>query len=315
MTASARRASGEIPQDSAFPLPGPLRGRMPPSEMFPAGIPDFSTYFATPPSGTRTRVVECGPRDGRVVLLLHGWGSSVYTFRLTMMALRSAGYRAIAIDLKGHGLTDKPEGDDSYTLPAMIDHVEEVLSTLGVPRFAIVAHSMGGAIAMGLHARAPGAITHLGLLASARIGYVPLLPLLRIVAVRPIAYCTPYACQRPVIAGILRFAHRARRRFTARDVDEYWAPTQYPAELRAAFALIRCFDWSVCSAEQFAAIDIPCLVMAGGRDRVISAVGVSSRVAHIPRVRYVLLDDEGHLFVESSHQLTNEQILALLARR
>src|SRR5437016_13887243 len=88
----------------------PVPGRLDVSEVYPAGQPDIRQRFVMLPSGVRIRVVEAGPEQGRPVLLVHGWGGSIYTFRKTISALAASGWRAIAVDLKGHGFSDKPTG-------------------------------------------------------------------------------------------------------------------------------------------------------------------------------------------------------------
>jgi pimeloyl-ACP methyl ester carboxylesterase len=70
----------------------------------------------------------------------------------------------------------------------------------------------------------------------------------------------------------------------------------------------------VFTPDELAALDMPCLVMTGKRDRVISTAGVSSRAGRIPHARFRSFEDEGHLFLESSCEVTNAEILALLAR-
>src|SRR5450759_3435188 len=76
-----------------------------PGEMFPAGEPDYRVSFPRLRSGIKIRAVERGDPASPPVVLVHGWGCSSYTFHRNMPALAGAGFRAIAVDLKGHGLS------------------------------------------------------------------------------------------------------------------------------------------------------------------------------------------------------------------
>ena len=98
-----------------------------PGEMFPAGDPAYRVSYPRLASGIRIRVVERGDPDAPPVVLVHGWGCSAYVFRQNMPALADGGFRAIAFDLKGHGLSDKPQTADEYTVDAMVEHLREVL--------------------------------------------------------------------------------------------------------------------------------------------------------------------------------------------
>ena len=81
-------------------------------------------------SGVRLRVAESGPSDGRPVVMLHGWGASLYMFRHAFERFLVPGIRAIAVDLRGYGLSDKPLADDSYSLKAFSADVDELLDEL-----------------------------------------------------------------------------------------------------------------------------------------------------------------------------------------
>lgn len=292
--------------------PGTLRGRLPPSRMYPAGDSSVSSRFLQLESGLRVRAIETGPRDGPVVILLHGWSGCVYTFRHTLPALSDAGFHAIAVDLKGHGLSDKPQDDAEYTLEAMTHHVGQILDALGLTRAAFVGHSMGAAIALEMANRSPHRVTHLALLASARLGQIIARPLLRGLSIRPLSRLLPYVCFRPNIVLTLWVAHGLRRRFSARDVDEYWAPTQYPETLSVAWSLVRRFDWGAPAEAELRRIQIPCLLMAGTRDRIVSSRDMPAFAAMLPRGRFRKFENEGHLFIESSAQAANAEILTLL---
>src|SRR4051812_10601661 len=102
-----------------------------PGEMFPAGEPAYRVSYARLESGLRIRVVERGDPGAPPIVLVHGWGCTAYVFRMNMPVLAQAGFRVIAIDLKGHGLSDKPAGSREYTIDALIEHIRHILDALG----------------------------------------------------------------------------------------------------------------------------------------------------------------------------------------
>ena len=64
-------------------------------------------------SGIKLSVSVEGPEAGRPVLLLHGFPDSHYIWRHQVAALAAAGYRVIAVDQRGYGESDAPEGVDA----------------------------------------------------------------------------------------------------------------------------------------------------------------------------------------------------------
>lgn len=91
-------------------------------------------------NGARFHVVEAG--QGPAVLLLHGFPLFWWTWRLQLTALADAGYRAVAMDLRGYGGSDHtPHGYDPATLAA---DIAGVIRSLGEERAWIVGHGWGG---------------------------------------------------------------------------------------------------------------------------------------------------------------------------
>lgn len=88
--------------------------------------------------------------DGPLLLLLHGFPSSGYDFRLVLDLL--AGARTLSFDCLGFGLSDKPR-DHVYSLSWQADAAEELVSRAGSPPVFVVAHDMGTSVATELFAR------------------------------------------------------------------------------------------------------------------------------------------------------------------
>ncbi|MNW38592.1 3-oxoadipate enol-lactonase 2 [compost metagenome] len=101
--------------------------------------------------------------QGNTVVLLHGFcGSSAYWEIVQPLLTRS--YRVIIPDLRGHGSTDAPIG--AYTIDQMADDVAQLLESLGVAKYSVLGHSMGGYVALSMAERYPDRLSGFGLVHS-----------------------------------------------------------------------------------------------------------------------------------------------------
>jgi len=92
--------------------------------------------------GVRTRVLECG--EGPALVLLHGTGGHAETYCRNLGAL-SARFRVCAVDMVGHGYSERPAID--YTLDDFAGHVVGLLDALGVQRAHVSGESLGAMVA------------------------------------------------------------------------------------------------------------------------------------------------------------------------
>lgn len=138
-----------------------------------AAMRDLPDYPFTPrvfvhPNGLRQSYLDEGPRDGEVVLMLHGNPSWSYYWRKLVMGLGGK-YRCIVPDHIGMGLSDKP--DDSkyaYTLQSRVDDLDRLLASLEVgDKITLAVHDWGGMIGFGWALRQPARIKRLVILNTA----------------------------------------------------------------------------------------------------------------------------------------------------
>ncbi|MGH7674565.1 MAG: alpha/beta fold hydrolase [Gemmatimonadales bacterium] len=99
-------------------------------------------------------VVVAGSSDGPPVVVVPGLFGSVYGFRHVVPLLTAAGYRTIVIEPLGIGSSSRPPRSN-YSLTAQADRLGAVLDTLGVGPAWLVAHSLGGSMALRLAYRRP----------------------------------------------------------------------------------------------------------------------------------------------------------------
>jgi len=281
--------------------------------MYPAGDPTIRVRTLELPSGHRVRALESGPADGPPVFLVHGWACSVYSFRRNVGALAAAGHRVLAADLKGHGLSDKPLGAGEYATEPMVAHVLQILDALGVGRTAIVGHSMGGALALDVAMRLPERVSRVALLDSVGLGVAPIIRVVRAITPGVVTPLLRSLVRRWAVSLVLRFAYGKLGGFSSRDVDEYWAPTQFRESILAARAMAHEFDWSPQPVERLAALRIPTLVVFGTRDRLVTARSAQRRVRALPQARLELIAGAGHVTPEEAPERVNAVLLEFLA--
>lgn len=96
-------------------------------------------------NGIRIHTVEMG--EGPMVLMVHGFPESWYSYRHQLVALAEAGYRAVALDVRGYGRSSAPTPVEAYR---MIQHVADnvdLVHALGEESAVVVGHDWGAPIA------------------------------------------------------------------------------------------------------------------------------------------------------------------------
>ncbi|MEY2477971.1 MAG: hypothetical protein QOG87_3286 [Actinomycetota bacterium] len=102
-----------------------------------------------------------GPADGRLVVLLHGFPQTSWSWRGQLDALAEAGYRAVAFDQRGYSPGARPEGTEHYKLDHLVADVIAVADSMGGHRLDLVGHDWGGAVAWQTAGRYPARLRSL----------------------------------------------------------------------------------------------------------------------------------------------------------
>jgi pimeloyl-ACP methyl ester carboxylesterase len=97
------------------------------------------------------------------VLLLHGFPQTAHSWRRILPALASAGYRAVAPDLRGVSPGARPTDRASYATAALVADVLAMADAFGAERFHLVGHDWGGALAWQVAARHPDRLRSLSI--------------------------------------------------------------------------------------------------------------------------------------------------------
>jgi pimeloyl-ACP methyl ester carboxylesterase len=290
------------------------RRNLRPSEMFPAGDSAYRVSFPRLPSGTKIRVVERGHPSSRPIVLIHGWGCSVYVFRRNMPALAAAGFRPIAIDLKGHGLSDKPLRAVEYTIDSLLEHVREILDTLRLERTALAGHSLGATLIYHFASRYPHRVQCLGLLSPVGLTGVPLMRLYRFLTPAPLTPLLRQINPRIIVKLALMRVYGKRGHFTKRDVAEYLAPSQYPEFSIAMRELFHHYDWSAADHRPLATINVPAAGVWGSLDHLMPRDGMAIYLSLLPQIVLRAIPDAGHIITEETPDEVNEELIGLLRR-
>jgi pimeloyl-ACP methyl ester carboxylesterase len=89
----------------------------------------------------------CGPREGRRVLLLHGFPQTSWAWRDELSALGRAGYRAVAPDLRGYCPGARPTEVSDYAIEHLVGDVVALADCMEMDAFDLVGHDWGGMLA------------------------------------------------------------------------------------------------------------------------------------------------------------------------
>jgi pimeloyl-ACP methyl ester carboxylesterase len=103
------------------------------------------THQTVTANGRRIHLVEAG--EGPMVLMAHGFPESWYSWRHQLSGLADAGYRAVAVDMRGYGRSEKPPRIDDYRITELVADMVGVVAALGAGMAVIVGHDWGAPVA------------------------------------------------------------------------------------------------------------------------------------------------------------------------
>lgn len=242
-------------------------------------------------AGIRLHLRDTGPRDAPVLVMLHGFGSSLGTWDDWADQL-SADHRVIRFDLPGFGLTGAdPSGE--YTDARTIAVLLALLDRLGVQRATLIGNSMGGRIVWAFAASHPDRVVKLVLVspdgfASPGIEYdkrqdMPLM-------VRVLPYTLPLFMLRANLEAAYADPSKMTEASLLRTRDMMLAPG-------VRQAVIARMEQTVLRDPRplLARITAPTLLLWGDKDAMIPISNAQDYVAAMPNARLVTLPGIGHL--------------------
>jgi pimeloyl-ACP methyl ester carboxylesterase len=231
-----------------------------------------------------------------------------------MPALAAAGFRAIAVDLKGHGLSDKPIASREYTIDSLVEHLLEILDALGLERPALAGHSLGGSLIYHFASKYPHRARCLGMLAPVGLTGVPRLRLYRALTPKVLTPLLRKIKPRLVVRLALKRVYGKRGHFTESDVDEFVAPSQFPEFSVAVRELLHTYDWTAAKHRALSPVDLPAVGVWGSLDHMMPRDGMAIYTPLITGIELRVIPDAGHLITEETPDEVNGALLEMLSR-
>ncbi len=113
-------------------------------------------------NGIHLNVAEQG--EGPLVLLLHGFPESWYSWRHQLAPIAAAGYRAVAPDMRGYGRSDRPQDIAAYNQVEVVNDIIGLIPALGYETAVVIGHDWGAPTAWSTALHHPDSVTAVGAL-------------------------------------------------------------------------------------------------------------------------------------------------------
>jgi epoxide hydrolase 4 len=274
-------------------------------------------------NGVRLHYVEAG--GGPAVLLLHGFPEFWYSWRRQIPALASAGFRAVAPDLRGYNESEKPPAVASYSPDTLVEDVACLVREVG-GRACVAGHDWGGVLAWGLAARHPGLVERLAVLnAPHPAAYLRELrgPAQWVRSWYVFFFQLPWLPERLLRAGDYALLRRVLRRqsarrgaFTPADVARYKEALDRPGALTAALNYYRAaFRHPLAGVTGPHTVRVPTLLVWGMRDPYLGPGLTEGLGKWVPDLRVARLPGVGHWVQNEEPEQVNSLLIEFFRGR
>ena len=293
------------------PVP-PLKDTVPPEALADADsvfieVDDLTVHYKTAGSGDPT------------LILLHGFGASVFSWRQVVGPLAELG-TVVAYDRPAFGLTERPlsweSGANPYSPQAQVELVTGLMDTLGLERAILVGNSAGGTVAVNTALAHPERVQGLILVDAAVYegGGAPpwIQPLLHTPQMDRLG---PLLARQIAVRGdaFLESAWHDPGRITAEDRAGYRRPLRAENWDRALWELTKASRQPDLSG-RVPDITLPSLVISGDDDRLVPVESSIRLAEQLPNAELVVIPDCGHLPHEECPEPFVDAVRAFLSR-
>lgn len=294
---AARKRAGELGVDLAIVEATGPGGRITSEDVERAAAALASaaaaprTEFVELANGARIYALIAGPSDApETLLFMHGLGGSQTTWTNVLGQFANT-YRVAAIDLPGHGASDKgsPETTD-YSIPGLANAVAELIEKLELAPVILVGHSLGGAVAQQIALERPKLVRGLVLVDSVGLGTEISSDLLDRVEAEP---------SREESRKLLELFFEDRRFILERGIDDMTAARTAPgadAAMKAVAAGAFTRDGQqIINLTRLGEIEVPIFFLWGELDRVIPAHHAVTAANAVPTSWLEIMEGIGHV--------------------
>ena len=264
--------------------------------------------------GLSIYIEEQNPESAQAaIVFIHGFGGSTYSWRYNIAFFADRGYRVVALDMKGFGLSHKDFASD-YSHHAQAELLAGVLASIGVDQAYLVGHSMGTSVMLHFAHLYPERV--LGLVSAGGAVSVDgrpiyLTDLLHFPPFRRAGevFLTRYITKERV-GSILKSAYH-QDIASAEVVDAYYNRLVTGNWSQSLLAMTR--DMSR-NAITFAleSLEFPALILRGEYDSWITREDIDRWKDKIPSAEFYVVPEAGHMLMEENPDLFNSIVLAFL---
>jgi pimeloyl-ACP methyl ester carboxylesterase len=247
------------------------------------------------------------------LVLVHGLGGSTYSWRDNIEPFTNAGYRVVAVDLKGFGLSTKDKAS-SYSHTTQAGILSAVASALGIGKAIFIGHSMGASVILHL-ANTSSYLVKGMVLVDGAASFKKQFPITHLLSFDPTRrafqdFISHYLTS-DRLAGILKSAYYQPDKLSDTDVANYFSRVVYGSWLDGLTAMTR--DSSENVINFTLKKDIRTLVIWGDRDTWVGR-NVAEDIANFTGGDLKVIEDAGHLSMEEAPDVFNQMVLAFLSQ-
>ena len=275
-------------------------------------------------SEVKLHYVEAGPREGPLVVMLHGFPDFWYSWRHQMPFLAQRGFRVVAPDMRGYNLSDKPPGVGAYRIQKVVRDVKELVGQLGAERAHVVGHDWGAVVGWYFAMAHPVLLDRLGILNGPHPQrYVRSMNLRQMRRSWYFGFFQlPWLPERfvsrndyEVLRKLFRYDPSSREAFTDEDVELYVGAARRSDNLRYPINYYRALlRPNPLPALRWRVIERPVQVIWGERDRFLESSLAEPDPQWVPDARVHRLPEASHWVHHDEPERVNEILAAFLSR-